>query len=273
MNQAIALAHRAVEAEPGMESTGSGLPERVLGNALFYLERTDEALGWIRLMVTSARRSNRPARIAHALYMYSVAVTSTGDPARGAALADEAWEAAERAVSPTAQAQANYARGLAIESLDPVEALDHLVRSSQLAARAGNRWVEAFALTEVHWLQARGGDRLQALRGYAVVIDLWYRGGDWANQWLSLRRVLGMLLELRRYESAAVLNGALTAVGASHALPFEPADAESLAANVAALRSQLEPALFAAAMQRGASMTDHDAVTFVQREIAALTAV
>jgi hypothetical protein len=145
------------------------------------------------------------------------------------------------------------------------------VRSSELAAGAGNRWVEAFALTEVHWLQARRGDPLQALRSYADVVDLWYRGGDWANQWLSLRRVLGILLELQEFEPAAALHGALTAVGTSHAMPFQPTDAESLENNVVALRSQLEPAQFTEAGQRGASMTDHEIVTFVKDEISLLT--
>ncbi len=271
MENAIALARRAAEIESATDAAGCGLPERVLGNALFYLERTDEAMQWLRPMVTTARRSADPARVAHALYMQSVAVTSTGDSSHGAQLAGEAWEAAKQAGSPTALAQANYARGLTLESVDPAEAFECLVRSSQLAAGAGNRWVEAFALTEVHWLQARRGDPLGALRGYADVVDLWYRGGDWANQWLSLRRVLGILLDVQAFEPAAVLHGALTAVGASRAMPFEPADAESLKNNVDALHSRLEPGQLSEAVERGASMTDREIITFVKHEIALLT--
>ena len=271
MENAVVLARRAKEIESATDAVGCGLPERVLGNALFYLERTDEAMRWLRPMVTAARRSADPARVTHALYMQSVAVTSTGDSIHGAQLADEAWEAAERAGSPTALAQANYARGLAIESVDPAQAFEYLVRSSQLAAGAGNRWIEAFALTEVHWLQARRGEPMRALRGYADVVDLWYRGGDWANQWLSLRRVLGILLDVQMFEPAAVLHGALTAVGASRAMPFEPADAESLETNLDALRSRLDPAQFTQAMERGGSMTHQEVITFVKHEIALLT--
>ncbi|MEO6651761.1 MAG: BTAD domain-containing putative transcriptional regulator [Ilumatobacteraceae bacterium] len=271
MAQAVALAEHAVQVENDTGASGGGLPERVLGNALFYLEHTDEALGWMRRMLDSARRSDNPGRTAHALYMLSVASTSTGDSIRGAMLAGEAWEAAKRVGSPTASAQANYARGLALESVDPDEAFDHLELASDLAARAGNRWVQAFALTEVHWLSARRDDPLAALRGYANVVDLWYRGGDWANQWLSLRRVLAIFLGLQAFEPAAVLHGALNAVGAAHALPFEPTDAEALVHDVDRLRSELDEATFVSAEARGASMTDHEIVTFVNHEIALLT--
>ena len=67
-----------------------------------------------------------------------------------------------------------------------------------------------FSLTEVHWLEAQRSDRLTALHGYANVIDIWHRGGDWANQWLSLRRVLAILIDAGALETAAVLHGALS---------------------------------------------------------------
>lgn len=268
MERSIVLAERAVKI--GIDMPG-GLAERVLGNALFYLERTEEALNWMRSMLASARRSDEPGRIAHALYMLSVASTSTGDPIRGAMLAGEASQAAIRVGSPTASAQANYARGLALESVDPDEAFEHLVRASDLAASAGNRWVQAFALTEVHWLRARRGEPLTALRGYADVIDLWYRGGDWANQWLSLRRVLAILISLQAFEPAAVLHGALNAMGASHAMPFEPTDAAALLHDIERLQSALDPATLATAEERGATMTDHEIISFINHEIKLLT--
>ncbi len=114
-------------------------------------------------MLDSARRSENKGRIAHALHMTSVAATSMGDGIRGAILAGEAREAAGDAGSPTAQAHANYALGLALESVDPADALAHLELASKYAATAHNRWVEAFSLTEVHWLQSKRGERLSAL--------------------------------------------------------------------------------------------------------------
>jgi predicted ATPase len=268
MEAAIGLAREAIG---GDEMSDHGLAERVLGNSYFYMEHTDEGVAWMDRMMESARRADSKARIAHGLYMRSVADTSVGDGIRGAVRAGEAKAAAEVIQSPTAHAQADYALGLALESTDPDEALSHLERASVLAAEAGNRWIEAFALTEVHWLRANHGERLAALRGYADVVDTWYRGGDWANQWLSLRRVLGIFIDLGALEAAAVLHGSLAAVGASDALPFEPADAVRLSENVDQLRSSLGPAVFADAVRRGASMKDGEIVSYVKEQIAVLT--
>ena len=90
--KAIEVGHQAVAASSGCDS--SGLAERTLGNALFYLGRVDEALAWMDQMVASAHASGSPARLAHALYMRSVAETSVGRTVRGAVLAGEAQAAA-----------------------------------------------------------------------------------------------------------------------------------------------------------------------------------
>lgn len=274
MEAAIELARTAVNGSVGGDDTcrASGLPERVLGNALFYLARTDEALDWIDRMVERARASGSDARLAHALYMRSVAETSIGHPVRGAVLAGEAKAVGAASRSPTARAQAEYALGLALESTDPDRALSHLKRAGSLAASVGNRWIEAFALTEVHWLRARNGDPMSALTGFAEVIDTWHRGGDWANQWLSLRHVLGILIDVASYEPAAVLHGALSAVGAAQAMPFEPAGADELSRGIDLLRSQLGSSTFAEAVRRGASMDDAAIVSFAKRSIQAMTA-
>ena len=129
-----------------------------------------------------------------------------------------------------------------------------------------------FARTEVFWLEARTGDPRQALADAAPVIESWYQGGDWVNQWLSLRHVFGILHQLDDHRSAAILHGALTAAGAAYALPFEPADAERLDALVLDLRAELGPGPFADAVREGAAMPDAAVVAFVLRRIAALTA-
>jgi hypothetical protein len=199
--------------------------------------------------------------------MTSVAATSTADPARGATLAVQATAAAERCGSPTARAQAAYADGLARRATDSAEAEEILRRAADLGNDGGNRWIRAFALTEVDWLSAQHGRVAEGLRGFAEVIDLWYRGGDWANQWLSMRHVLGILTDLGAHRAAAVLHGALVAAGAAAALPFEPGDAERLAAEANRARGVLGAADFAIAVRRGAAMNDADIVTYVRAEI------
>jgi predicted ATPase/DNA-binding SARP family transcriptional activator len=177
MESAVSRASEAVAA-----GQSAGLAERVLGNAHFYMEEVDEGLAWMDRMLEAARQSGSNPRIAHAFYMRSVAATSVGDGIRGAVLAGEASAAARVVQSPTSFAQADYALGLAIESTDPSEALRCLEQASTVGSTAGNRWLEAFALTEVHWLRAKEGNHLEALVGFADIVETWYRGGDWANQ-------------------------------------------------------------------------------------------
>ena len=113
-------------------------------------------------MVASARQGSA-SRLAHALYMRSVAETSVGRTVPGAILAGEASAVARVCGSPTARAQAAYALGLALEGSDPAESLRLLREAAHIAGAAGNRWIEAFADTEVWWLEARNGDVRTAL--------------------------------------------------------------------------------------------------------------
>lgn len=99
---------------------------------------------------------------------------------------------------------------------------------------------------------------------------MWFRGGDWANQWLSLRHVFGILVQLGDHRAAATLHGALTATGAAYALPFEASDAERINKLVVELRYEMRAADFAVAVRHGASMTDGEIVEFVQERIRVL---
>ena len=176
-----------------------------------------------------------------------------------------------RAAPPRRLAQADYALGLALEGTEPAESLQLLRQAAITAATAGNRWVEAFAATEVWWLEARTGELRQALTGSGAVIDTWQRGGDWANLWLSLRHVVGLLQQIGDDRAAAVLHGALAAAGATHALPFEPSDAEHLTDIVEQLRARLGPETFERAAADGAAMPEPELIAYIQERITALT--
>jgi len=268
LRESIEVGRRALAAgeEQGVDT--SGLAERTLVNSWFYLGETGEALQWADRMVASARNGSA-ARLAHALYMRSVAETSVGRTVQGAIMAGEANATARSCGSPTAGAQAAYALGLALEGSDPAESLRLLRESARLAGSAGNRWIEAFADTEVWWLEARNGDLRTALIGSGVVIDTWNRGGDWANLRLSLRRVFGLLTQVGDQRPAAVLHGALSASGATSALPFEPNDAHDVTTAVSQLRAALGDDEFDAVVAEGVSLSETELVHFVQTRIAA----
>src|SRR5690606_16082117 len=117
------------------------------------------------------------------------------------------------------------------------------------------------------WVRARLGDTETALRGYREVVQTWYRGGDWANQWLSLRQLAGILASAGRDEDAAVLFGAVSAAGATGALPFAPSDADTLHRVGAEVERRLGRDRTADARRRGRGLRDEAVVAL------ALTAI
>ena len=271
LDRAIGLAEEAVELRDGLGVPSCGLPERVLGNALFYRGDHAEAMAWIARLGEVAECEESDVQIAHARYMASVARTSVGDPQGGRDLAVSATEAAERSGSATSGAQAAYATGLAAAAFDVDVAIGAFDAAAELAATVGNRWMKAFAMTEAMWLRAGRGETTTALVGYRQVVETWFQGGDWANQWLSLRHLAGIFAEIGRDEEAALLFGAVAAAGASAALPFSPSDADLLDSVARRLTARLGSAAAAEARRRGAMMRDDATVAAALQTIDELT--
>ena len=262
LDPAIEAGERAVAAGTRLGAPTMGLAERAIGNARFYQDRPVEACEWTDRMIAEAVALDVPSLIAHGYYMRSAAETSLGDSEGGAALAQLATSAAIESGSPTAHAQAAYALGLSFETTDPAQALRLLDRSVQHAETVDNRWIRSFALTESLWIRARSGKAPEALRGYHRVIDTWFRGGDWANQWLSLRYVFAIFESLEHDEVAATLHGALENAGVMRALPVGPGTADELSGAVDRLTKRLGTSEFAAAAERGRIMRDEEVVRY-----------
>ena len=91
---AIELGERALAAAEAMGVDGSGLAERALGERLVLPGRSEDGDGVDGPDARVGARAGSPARLAHALYMKSVAYTSIGDSVRGAHVAGEARAAA-----------------------------------------------------------------------------------------------------------------------------------------------------------------------------------
>jgi predicted ATPase/DNA-binding SARP family transcriptional activator len=257
---AMVAARNAIEAAARLDVSTLALAERVVANVLFYRGETTEALRSMDRMLAVARESGHDGLLAHGCYMRSVAQTSVDDHDGARVLAAEAQHVAQRCASPTALARAAFAAGLSCERDDPDRALDLLVRSGELAGGVDNRWLRAFARTEELHLRAQHGNALGALEGYREVVDSWFRGGEWAHQWLSLRHLFEVFAALGDDEMAAVLHGAVESAGATIALPFDPAGAAREAGLVDAVRARQGTSAFDAAVSRGRSMRDEEVV-------------
>ena len=92
------------------------------------------------------------------------------------------------------------------------------------------------------------------------MVETWFQSGDWANQWLSLRQLAGILTSVGRDEDAALLFGAVIAAGARTALPFAPTDAHDLEGLGLQLEARLGSDRLAAHRRRGGMMRDESVV-------------
>ncbi len=267
LDQAIAAAERAIGEAERLDSLTAGLAERTLANALFFQQHEADALAWMDRMQEAAQATGAPGLVCHAFYMRSVGQTSMGDPEGGREFAALSAAAAIDSGSPTALAQADYARAISLANSDPARALALFDRSVGHAEAVGNRWIRAFALSESLWIRARQGEAAEALAGFREVIDTWFRGSDWANQWLSLRYVFAILESLGRDEAAVMLYGALEGAGVMAAQPLEPANADEFGHAVERLSARLDPVVFTDAVERGRVLRDDELVRAVLREI------
>ncbi|MHC1560111.1 BTAD domain-containing putative transcriptional regulator [Actinomycetospora sp. C-140] len=267
---AVVGARQALASAERLGVPTGALAERTLANALIYRGDTDPSLRVLEEMSEDAARTGDHALAAHVDYMRSVASTSIGDPAAARALADLSRQAAQRSGSPTARAQAAYALGVSRERDDPERALRFLRESVEIAEEVGNRWLRAFARTEELAVRAARGEVAAAVDGWPEVVETWFRGGDWANQWLSLRHVFAIFAGHGLDEVAVALHAAIDAAGAATALPFEPVEADRVAATVETLRTRLGAEAFDRAVLRGRTLRDEEVVAMTLEHLAAL---
>ncbi len=206
---AVALARSARESEVHLGIPATGLVERVLANVLYATGELEAGLIEGARLIEVAEAAGDASRVAHAYYMKSVASSSMGHLPEAHMLIDGARAAARASGSPTDLASAWVAEGFAAS--DDSSAMTAFDRADQLARSAGNKWMSAFARTEASGLLVHLGRLEEGCEGLADMVDVWYRAGEWAQQWHTLSRCLFALDRIGRPEVAAEVLGAIEA--------------------------------------------------------------
>lgn len=206
---AVTLAHETRALEVGLGVEPSGLAERALGNTLLVLDDDDGALDASVRQVELAEASGVASRIVHACYMGAVAMSAFDNFEGAGNYIARARGLAAVTGSPTDLASVAVAEGFASRSDEG--ALAAFLRADELARMAGNRWMGAFALTEACGFLVHFGDLTRGCAGLAETVDLWYRSGEWAQQWHTLSRCVIALHRIGQEELAVELIGAIEA--------------------------------------------------------------
>ena len=199
----------------------SGLVERVQANVLLGTGDIDAGIDATRRQLELAQESGDPSRMAHASYMLSVAHGSIGDPDTAVEFATKARDLGMETRCPTDLASGMVAIGFASQDRDA--ALAAFAESDRLARSVGNRWMSTFARTELHALLLPDAtDPTEAVAGLAEAIDIWFRAGEWSQQWHTLSRCVIGLAAIDEPDLAAEVIGAIERHSTLGAPPVMP---------------------------------------------------
>jgi predicted ATPase/DNA-binding winged helix-turn-helix (wHTH) protein len=205
---ALTLANEVETVESLRGEEACGLAQRVQANVRYVQGDVVEGLAAGRRQLAFAEAAADLSRIAHATYMLSVALSSISQFEEASELALRARSIGEATGSPTDLASGWAAVGFASHD-DAAAAVRAFDECDRIARRAGNRWMSAFARTELSALLLVEGDLGSALRGLAEAVDTWYRAGEWSQQWLTLARCVVALMAVDATELAAEVIGAV----------------------------------------------------------------
>jgi len=204
------LAQEARERERQLGVLPSGLAERVLANVLYVLDQSDEGNAEATRQIELAEASGNPSRQVHAYYMGAVALSTVSHYERALEYVARARTVGETTGSLTDLASSAVAEGFATRG-DDEAALAAFEKADRLARAAGNRWMSAFARTEASGLLVHRGDVELGCAGLADMVDVWYRAGEWSQQWHTLSRCVIALDRIGHPELAAEVVGAIEA--------------------------------------------------------------
>jgi predicted ATPase/DNA-binding winged helix-turn-helix (wHTH) protein len=204
---AMALAEESRRLEEVLSVAPTGLPERVLANVLYIIDRSDLGNVEAARQIEVAEASGNESRLVHACYMGAVALSSEGRYDEARHLVVRAREHAQKTRCPTDLASAAVAEGFA--SRVEADALEAFVAADRIARAAGNRWMSAFARTEVSGLLVARGEVGEGCAGLAEMVALWYRAGEWSQQWHTLSRCVIALHRVGNLELAMELVGSI----------------------------------------------------------------
>jgi predicted ATPase len=202
-----------------------------------------------------------PVVPAWALVDRVLAYAYRGQTGRAVAEAARLLDESRAAGNDTGVGYARYALGEALAERDPETALRHHEQAFALADRVDLRFLRGISLVSVASLSARLGRDAQAVRCFLEVVEHWHRGGNWVQQWTTMRNIAGLLTRLGRDVEAAELLAALRV--RRRGGPIIGADAERLEVAEETVVGRLAPEAFTAATERGASRTDDEVVAAV----------
>jgi predicted ATPase len=209
-DDAVRFAREAADAE-GTVLSICGYPEDVLADVALYRGDAKAALLHYSRVADAAHAMGDLTREVWATYYVAVTNAVLGRSGEAAEAAARALTGARRTGTPTLLAFALYANGLVVKHGKPDLAVSMFEEAVSLADSVGNDWVGGVARMELASVNAAHGDNAEGFRGFAGVVDHWFRAADDTQLRHTWRYLTRALADVVLHEEAAVLVGALLA--------------------------------------------------------------
>jgi predicted ATPase/DNA-binding SARP family transcriptional activator len=256
------LAHQAIAAA---DDVSGRFGWHVLGDVALFRGALDRANSAYEQADRLASRAGDAYHCALLRGCRALVRSYAGDEAAAIELAAESRAEARACGNPTAEAWSAYVTGEILLASDPDLALVHLERAGVIADAVSNEFVRGVAGLSATSLLARHGPPNEAARAFVEVIDRFEKGGNWRQQWTTIRLAAELLARLERHHAAAVVLGAV-----------ESADGENIfgddAERLAGLRAELSAVLglsLAPALRDGQARDRTDIVAFTRDRLLA----
>jgi hypothetical protein len=140
-------------------------------------------------------------------------------------MAASAMATARESANPSTIAWALFAKGMAMEPVDPEHAEALYEDGLDRARSVENGWIGAMCTTRLASLRRRRGMWADALVLVSELFDTWGRAGHRSHLWSAVRQAALCLADAGDVEHAAMLHGATTLTQlTAPQLPTEAAD-------------------------------------------------
>lgn len=208
LDYADALITRGLQVEATDPQTTAQLLYLRCEVALF-LGRVDEAGSHLE-QFTAAASAGGPGLVLMAALMDVLRVAYLGETERSVAMSEQlAGSAAALGPAHPVAAWATYVRGEVLVDHDPARAAALLDEALERALEVGDRYLTGVTYVSAASTRARHGDPREAATLYVSAIDHWFAASDWTHQWTTVRNIVDLLVRLDAYSSAAVILAAL----------------------------------------------------------------
>ncbi|GII66481.1 hypothetical protein Skr01_65660 [Sphaerisporangium krabiense] len=240
--------------------------------ALCYVAgRTDEAHQAARVAVEEARAAGDPVTESLAIAYTAYLGVLTRGPGDGAALAEEGVRSARRTGQDWVEAETLMVQGMVLRALGDLPAAEAVFRRAIAAARAsGHDWAaDGAAWCEMKTACDRG-DGARALAVAGGILATMDRYGDISFWLVTVHSAARALVLAGKAEEAAVLMGAVEAIGTRAGVSPELMDPLDGPREAAAVREALPPEEYARHAARGRTLSRQEVGALLGHLIALL---